>query len=111
MMPPMTTTAAAAILRAANKKGMVTEERGRCSGSTTKGYEGEGYWKFNYKYGTKITDYPQAPGDASEGKGNIRRRAAGNVFRFSVRNTGARVRKRRIRHGLVIVLGTTSPVK
>ena len=47
---------------------------------------------FSYKYGIKLTDYSQAPGDASEGKGNTHRHAAGNVYRFRVKymeSTGA----------------------
>ena len=97
MLP--TTTAAAASLRAVNKDGLLSEERGRCSGSgiTVRVAKGVGTGKFNYKYGTRFTEYPQTPGDVSV-KGNIRRQAAGNVYRFSViyaESTGARVEKRR----------------
>jgi hypothetical protein len=37
------------------KPGMLTEERGCCSGAGTSGYERKG---LSYKYGTKFTDPP-----------------------------------------------------
>ena len=55
--------AAAARVKANLKPGMFTEERGRCSGAGTNGYEGKG---LSYKYGARFTDPPQAPCGASE---------------------------------------------
>ena len=103
MILPTTTAAAAA--SAVNKNGLLTEERGRCSGSgiTVRVAKREGNAKFNYKYGTKFTEYPQTPGDVSV-KGNIRRHAAGNVCRFSVKYTESNLLARESKRGESIMV-------